>query len=565
MLTELRVSNFALIDQLNLTVPAGFVSLTGETGAGKSLLIDAIGLLLGQRAVLEHIRTGAEESEIEASFLLPANSPLLAQLRQVDMLRADEQEVVVRRVLSRSGRSRNYFNGRLVSLHELERLAGALVDIHGQHDQQSLLNPAAQIHAIDQFGRIGPLRDRYVTAYGAWQDSVRQLEACRAEVATLREREDLLRYQAQEIADAAILPDEDVTLGERCRRLGHAERLRALSEEAYALLYSGDGAVLERVAQVGQVLKELAAIDSQSAPWSSALAQGTVLLEDVARELRSYREQVEDDPDVLGKLETRLARLEGLKKKYGGTLAAVVKKGAELDAVLQQLDGGKGREEALAAQAEEMRGAAGALATQLSLARREVIGRFESVIKKELNALHLAQARLTVRLEPLPESEDLGPLGRDRVQFLFSANSGEALQPLARVASGGEMSRVMLALKTVLAADDRVPVLIFDEIDAGVGGAAATAIGLRLRNLSRYHQVLCVTHLPQVAGQAQSQLQVEKVSQGKRTVTRVKPLDREARVEVLAKMLGGQAVTSAMRHAAAELLANAESEALKKG
>lgn len=558
MLTELRVSNFALIEHLHLTFPPGFVSLTGETGAGKSLLVDAIGLLLGQKGTADHIRAGADEAELEASFVIPPTSPLLDQLRTADLLRAEEREVVVRRVLLRTGRGRSYVNGRLASLQELEQFAGSLVDIHGQHEQQSLLNPTAQLEAIDQFGKLAGLREEYARAYAEWRQATRRLEEVRVQTSAIREREDLLRYQAQEIREAAIQPGEDEALKERCRRLAHAERIRSLTEQAYQLLYEGEGAVVELLGAVDRDLKDLAAIDGEAASWVAQVGQARVLLQDVAGELRRYREGVEDDPALLGQLEARLARLELLKKKYGGTIETVLERGVQLDRQIGQLEGEQGQEAALADEVRATREVASALAASLSGARRKVVTKLEGVLKKEFAALHLGKASLSVRVEPLGDSTGLGPLGVDRVQFLFSANVGETPQPLARVASGGEMSRVMLALKTVLAADDRVPVLIFDEIDTGVGGAVAKAVGARLRSLARFHQVLCVTHLPQVASQAQSQILVEKNAQGKRTVTSARRLDREAREEAIAKMLGGRAVTPTMRRAAAELLEESE-------
>lgn len=558
MLIELRVSNFALIDRLDLTVPAGFVSLTGETGAGKSLLIDAIGLLLGQRATASHIRTGAEEAELEALFSVPERSPVCARLRDADLLAPDDHELLIRRVLSRTGRGRNYVNGRLVSVHELQQLGGALVDIHGQHEQQSLLHPQAQLDALDRFGGLEAVRASYGAAFQAWTDATRRLAEARDEARVLREREELLRFQAQEIRDAAVTPNEETALTERCARLGHAERLRALAEDAYAMLYGGDGAVVETVGAVGRLVKELAAIDSGARPWSTTVEQAAVLLQEVAGELRHYRDGMEDDPEALAQCETRLAQLARLKKKYGGSLEAVLAKGAEVDAQLAALDGSREEESALVARVAAARDATSAQAAKLSKGRRDAAAKLEQALVKELAALNLGAARLTIAVEPVNDENGFSVSGQDLVQMLFSANRGEAPQPLARVASGGELSRVMLALKSILAADDRVPVLIFDEVDAGVGGATAKAIGVRLRKLARYHQVLCVTHLPQVAAQAQTQILVEKSVQGKRTVTTATRLTVEARPAAIAQMLGGQEVTPAMRSAAEELLAASE-------
>ncbi len=555
MLTELRVSHFALIEQLHLSFPAGFVALTGETGAGKSLLVDAIALLLGARATGEQIRAGAEEAELEAAFTLPEGSVLLAPLRQADVLGATDRELVVRRILSRSGRSRAYLNGRLVSLQELERFAGLLVDIHGQHEQQSLLAASAQLEALDGFARLGSLRARYAEVFTRWVAAKSQLAEAMEQARLLQEREDLLRFQLQELREAAVQADEDVTLKERCQRLAHAERLRSLAEDAYDRLYAGEGALTSQLGLVARQLRELAAIDRQAESWCEQLDQAAMGLREVSGQLRDYRETVADDPAGLAANETRLALLERLKKKYGGTIDAMLARTAEVEEQVLRLEQTEDRLGMLrAAEAEALRDAE-QLAQELSTKRRQATAKFETALRKEFEALHLGAARLIVEVvQGEAGAASLGPKGRDQVQFLFSANKGEALHPLARVASGGETSRVMLALKSVLADYDTVPVLIFDEVDAGVGGSAATAIGQRLRALASYHQVLCVTHLPQVASQAQAQILVEKKAQQQRTVTFAKRLDRSSREEAIAKMLGGQAVTTAMRKAAAELL-----------
>lgn len=470
MLTELRVANFALIEQLQLSIPAGFVALTGETGAGKSLLVDALSLLLGQRAATEQIRTGADEAELEAAFSLSSDSPVLARLRAGDILGQDQTEVVLRRILSRTGRGRSYINGRLVSLQELERLSGLLVDIHGQHEQQSLLTPASQLDALDHFGGLNALRSRFVRAYNEWQESKRDLEETEARTERLREREDLLRYQVREIQDAAVQPDEERSLQEQCLRLEQVERLRTAAEQGYAALYGEEGAVLERLSAVVRNLRQLSAIDAATQLWSEQLDHAVLLLQEVAAGVRAYRDGLEDDPAQLAHVQARLVKLEALKKKYGGTLEAVMAKGEELQALLSLLEHGEDRLIGLHQEVEVRFQRASALAHELSNQRRAATKQFEDALKRELEGLHLKQARITVRVEAVQQASGLTPTGSDHVQFLFSANKGEALYPLARVVSGGECSRVMLALKSVLAEYDTIPVLVFDEIDAGVGG-----------------------------------------------------------------------------------------------
>lgn len=554
MLSELRVANFALIEQLQLTVPSGFIVLTGETGAGKSLLIDAISLLLGQRAAADLIRTGSEEAEIEAAFSLSDPHPLLHHLRSLDLLGSQETELIVRRVLSRSGRSRTYLNGRLVPLQSLEQLSGVLVDIHGQHEQQSLLRPASQLAAVDAFGAHNDLRGEYEQAYARWHLARRAATEAEAQARDLRQREELLRFQAKEIHDAAPTPDEDLQLLDELQRLRHADKLQGLSEAVYQILYQDDGAVLGQLAMVERQVQELAEIDRTGADWLPEIRAIEVKLRDMADEVRRYRDRIAVDPSKLAEADDRSALLDRLKKKYGGTLEAVRRKGDELLAALSLLDRSQDRLQHLQEEERHALREVRRFADRLSAARERAATLLESRLQREFTDLEMPYARLEVKIERSGGDDPFGPAGQDRAEFLFSANKGEPLRPLARVASGGELSRVMLGLKTTLAAHDTIPTLIFDEIDAGVGGAAAEAIGRRLRALAAYHQVLCVTHLPQVATQAHAHILVEKQDRNRRTQTSVKVLDAGSRAEEIAKMLGGQTVTPTMRRAAAELL-----------
>lgn len=554
MLSELRVANFALIEQLQLAVPSGFVVLTGETGAGKSLLVDVISLLLGQRAAVDLIRTGAEEAELEAAFTLSDPHPLLHHLRSLDLIGVQETELIVRRVLSRSGRSRTYLNGRLVPLQSLEQLSGVLVDIHGQHEQQSLLHSAAQLAAVDAFGAHDHLRGQYEQAYERWCLARRVVTEAEAQTRDLRQREELLQFQAKEIQEAAPVPDEDQELLDALQRLRHADRLQGLSDAVYQILYQDEGAVLGQLARVERQMQELAGIDRTGEAWLPEIRTIAVKLREMVDEIRRYRDRTAADPSKLAEVADRLALLDRLKKKYGGTLEAVCRKGDELLAALSLLDDSHDRLQDLQKEERQSLQEVRRLAEQLSAARGRTAVLLEHRLQREFADLQMPHARLEVRIERSGGDDPFGPTGQDRVEFLFSANKGEPLRPLARVASGGELSRVMLGLKTSLAAHDTIPTLIFDEIDAGVGGAAADAIGRRLRGLAAYHQVLCVTHLPQVASQAHAHILVEKHAGNRRTQTSARVLDAALRAEEIAKMLGGQSVTPTMRRAAAELL-----------
>ena len=557
MLTELRISNFALIDRLNLEFSTGFHVLTGETGAGKSILIDAIALLIGGRVSTDQIRSDAQDAVLEASFTLPASHPVLHELREQELLGAAETDVIVRRMLSRSGRHRIYLNGNLISLHTLQRLAGTLVDIHGQHDQQFLLSPKMQMELLDAFGDLVDLRQRVTRQYEVWRQRQHDLGEAEQVFHERRTREDLLRFQYGELVAAELKAAEDELLAAERQRLAHARRLVELGQEAYEVLYAGDQSVLAGLAHVGERLKELVTIDSAQSEWSTLCEGAAIQLRELSHLLNAYRQRLEQDPERLMQIEERLDHIQRLKKKYDTTLEGLLIKADELK---QQLDVFSSSE----AHCAELRDLAArdlrelsSLSEQLTQGRRRASERLEQCITKELRALRMDRTNLHIKVSP-PEDDTHGPTGRDRIEFLFSANPGEPLMPLAKVASGGELSRMMLAIKTVLAATDTVPVLIFDEIDTGLGGAVATVMGQRLRALARYHQVLCITHLPQVASHATSHYLVEKTIEEKRTVTRVMPLDRAGRQGEIARMVGGLTVTKAVRETAAQMISEAD-------
>jgi DNA repair protein RecN (Recombination protein N) len=558
MLAELRIVNFALIEQLSLQFQTGFTVLTGETGAGKSLLIDAIGLLVGGRASTDLIRSGEDEALLEAAFHLPDTHPLLQRLRLDGVVGRDESELILRRVLSRSGRHRVYVNGSLCPLRVLEELGGTLVDIHGQHEQQSLLATVRQLDALDGFGRLYELRGRYEQAYQEWKELRRQLDALQNDVVDRARREDLLRFQVQEIEQAGLLPNEEEKLRSERQRLVHAHRLRELAYGAHVELQADEQAILTRLGQIGRTLAALAQIDPGMGDTQQAVTDAVIPLKELAGRLRDYAQQLEADPDRQAVVEDRLDLIQRLKKKYGGSVEAVVETGRRVQEELRLLDNYQERLAALTARLDEEDLRLRTLAQQLSKKRIDAAKRMTTLVEAELAALKMEQAifQVTVFIDESPEG--LGPAGRDRVEFLLSSNPGEPPRPLGRVASGGELSRIMLALKTVLAEMDQVPVLVFDEIDTGVGGAVAAAMGTRLRKLGSFHQVFCITHLPQVASQAEHHLLVEKGLDSQRTSTWVKALNGMGREEEIARMLSGQTITKKVRETAAELIAGAK-------
>lgn len=557
MLTELRISNFGVIEQLAVTFGSGFIVFTGETGAGKSLLIDAVTLLVGGRASADQIRAQADEADLEAAFQLSPEHPLLQLLQSKGFARPGETDIVIRRVISRTGRNRTYLNGNLCPVHLLEELGGALVDVHGQHEQQSLLSSSAQLEALDAYGRLQALRREYHDARALWIDRVGQLEAVTAEIARRREREDLLRFQFQEITEAAIEAGEDVKLDQERPRLMHSQQLGDVADQLHELLYAGEQSVLSQLASARKLVSRMETIDAAVGDWARSVDDAVVPLRELAAQVRHYRDQVEANPARLAEIEQRLDRLQRLTKKYGGSLDAVLVLQESLRAQLDQLDTAETQLQELTRAVEEGRRKLSDVSERLTRKRVDAAKTLTASVTKELGALRMERTRFAVEVSRVAGDEPYGQTGQDAVEFVFSANPGEPLKSIAKVASGGELSRVMLALKTILAESDRVPVLIFDEVDAGVGGAVAEVMGARLRDLSRHHQVLCVTHLPQVGSQAHAHYVVEKQVRQKRTVTQVRQLTSKEREEEIARMLAGVTVTKSARAAAAEMIESA--------
>lgn len=555
MLTELRITNFAVIERLSLNMDSGFAVLTGETGTGKSLLIDAVALLVGGRASSEQIRFGEDEAQLEASFEIPLTHPLLQRLRAKEVLGPNDSQLIIRRIIARSGRNRVYLNGILSPAHVLEEFAGTLVDIHGQHDQQSLLSSSAQLEVLDAFGRLLELRSQYQSIH---RELVSSREKRTALAVTLQQRaqqEDLLSFQQEELDEAACRRGEEELLQAERHRLGASRRLAELTSEAQERIQGDAAGILVNLVLMERVLGELTRIDPAMGGTGRLASEAKVLLKEVADSLRGYAEGLDADPQRLITIEDRLAVIQKMKKKYGGTIEAVLEAQARVKQELGQLRGVDSEIDRYDCLITEQQQNVSVLARALSGKRTEAAKRLTKLVDKELSALKMGSVRFLVQVVSCGPDEMYGSDGADRVEFLLSTNAGEPLKPISRVASGGELSRVMLALKSVLADVDHVPVLIFDEIDTGVGGAVAATIGKRLRELGRYHQVLCITHLPQVASQAQHHFSVEKLEVKGRTVATVRLLTGISREGEIARMLGGERITAKTRSAAAELIA----------
>ncbi len=573
MLSELTIHNFAIIDRLHLRFAPGFNVLTGETGAGKSIIIDAVSLLLGGRADVEVIRAGAEQATIEGIFLLDDETQAVVRpLLEQDGLEGDDPAVLnLAREIRREGRNICRVNGRAVTLKALENIGQYLVDIHGQSEHLSLLRVREHVDLLDRYGGLWPLREQVA-------DLVRRLRVVRQELASLRrdERElarrmDLLRYQADEIEAARLTPGEESELALERTRLANAEQLQQLADEAYHALYEGgedQAAAVDLVQAAARALAGLARLDAATRALGQTAEGLGYQLEDLAASVREYRDRIEFNPQRLDQVEERLALIHSLQRKYGDSIEEVLAFAARARRELQAIEHSGERIAELEAEEEQLLRQIGRLGADLSARRREAGERLSASIEAELQELSMAHARFGVDLEWHEAADGAYVEGRrlafdltglDRVEFLVSPNIGEPLKPLVRIASGGETSRLMLALKAVLAQADRTPTLIFDEIDAGIGGRVGSVVGQKLWGLTvsdggkaRRHQVLCVTHLPQLACYGDLHLQVSKKVVGDRTVTNVCPLADPEREDEIAGMLG--TVTPKTRASAREML-----------
>ena len=566
MLIELRVQDFAIIEQLELHFAPGLSVITGETGAGKSIIIDAVGLLLGGRADREMVRAGASRAIVEGTFelderLAAAIEPILTR----ESLEGDDgRTLMLTREVRDGGRSVCRVNGVTASLAVMREIGEHLVDIHGQGEHLSLLRPREHIYLLDRYASLEAQRDELTAGVRRLESVRRELRDLLEDEAALARRADLLRFQVEEITQAALKAGEDDALQAERVRLANAEKLATLADEAQRALYDGDAAgasAADRLAQAAAALGRLAKIDATMAEQHELAESLGAQAEELARALRDYRDTVEFSPTRIEEVEARFQIINTLKRKYGGSIEAVLawaeKAQAELDGILHSEE----RVEALRAQEAELLRSLGALADKLSRARAEAARALSAQVVEELEALRMAQTQFDVRIAQAEDPEGLyvgerrqafDATGVDRVEFLVSANPGEPLRPLAKVASGGEAARLMLALKTVLSRADTTPTLIFDEIDQGIGGRVGAVVGQKLWGLSEAHQVLVITHLAQLAGFGDVHYRVSKHMHAGRTTTSVERLDEEGRVQELAAMLGAQ--TEATQQSAAELL-----------
>src|SRR5262245_21639573 len=554
MIKLLRINNIALISSLEVELGPGLTLLTGETGAGKSILIDALGLVLGERASTDLIRSGEERAIVEAL----ADGPALENFLQEHGLPSEGDEVVIRRELQASGKGKATVNGALVPLAVLKDLAPLVAAVHGQHDPQGLLDPGTHVDLLDHHAGLD--RGEMGTAYLRLREVEGSLERLRKDRREAERRREMLAFQAEEIAKARLRPDEEEALRNEKVRQANAGRLAGLSAEAYGLLYEDDGAALGRLGQVFRKVEELATIDPDFTPYLEGRAAALAQLEDLALFLRDYRERIQVTPGRLDELESRLALIERLKKKYGATVAEVVAFGERCRTELEEMGTPEEQERALEAERATLAARYFGLARDLSRQRRAAALDLQKKVRSELSHLAMEKTRFEVvfRPETIPvdpaDTSAWTEKGLEPAEFMLPPHPGEELRPLARIASGGELSRILLALKSVASLDARGKTLVFDEVDAGIGGRVAEVVGRKLRDMAQRHQVLCVTHLPQIASMADGHVVVRKQVERGRTTTQVGVLDASERVEEVARMLGGETITDAARRHAREMV-----------
>jgi DNA repair protein RecN (Recombination protein N) len=568
MLQELRIENIAIIDKLKLSFSPSLNILSGETGAGKSIIIDALSLLLGGRISQELIRTQAEEAVVEALFDISGQEESKRRLKERGF--PEEKTLLLKRVISRAGRNRVYINGSLATLNILSEISKGLVDIYGQHEYQSLIQEDKHIDILDEFGDLLPLRSEIGALYHKLGELSREYHRLKQSEENRREREALLQFQSQEIGAAGLSPGEDENLENERRVLMNAGRLLEATSQGEELIYSAEGSVVEKVGELTNRIKELTSVDHHLQSLAEALESSRYQLEDIASSLRQYAGKISFEPDRLEKVEARLDAINKLKKKYGTTIADILQSKERIDKELEEFGGREEKITEINRELEGLKSRALAQSQSLSKQRQRVAQQLSKKVEAELSTLGMKKTvfRINIEQEQAVKGQDsrgkieiegfsLGPQGIDQVEYLISPNIGEEPKPLSKIASGGELSRIMLALKRILLKVGEVATMIFDEVDAGIGGAIAEVVGKKLKEVADGSQVLCVTHLPQIACYADTHYYVSKTVEGKRTITTVKKLAEQERIEEISRMLAGLKVTDKSRDYAREMVESA--------
>ena len=557
MLVHLVITDFAIIKHLDLSLKGGLTILSGETGAGKSIIINAINLILGGRSSADLIRTGCTEAVVEGLFVLPQNQGLIDLLEEAGI--SCDGELLIKRTISREGRNRVFINGSLATLQILSRLGPMLISISGQYAHQLLLRPENHLYLLDEFSGLEDERVELGTLFEGYHALKAEMTSLEGEIRSQKEREELARFQIQEIDMAAPTPGEDDLLEEERRRLQHAEELLEISSNGYQTLYEKQDSVLSSVALCVKALDKGSKIAPELAAVTGSLSDIEAQIEDISFTLRDFRESVRIDPQRLSQVVERLDLLKRLKRKYGAAIEDILNFKDALASKIFDLEGKVQDLSQMTHELEQMEFELLKKARALSQKRQEGAEGFRSAVEMELRQLQMKDIQFSVAFKDLRREdgslaqaavEDMRPEGLDRIEFMISPNPGEELRPLSRIASGGELSRIMLAIRTILSRTASVESVVFDEVDAGISGATAEVVGEKIASLAAYHQIVCITHLPQIASQGATHFVVSKEVMDGRTEATISELDPEARVQEIARLLGGRTITPrALAHA----------------
>ncbi|WP_093229661.1 DNA repair protein RecN [Thermoflavimicrobium dichotomicum] len=558
MLRELTIRQFAIIEEISLTFSNGFHVLTGETGAGKSILIDALGLVLGGRASSDLVRHGAEKAEIEALFEISSSHPVWSLLNEWGL--EMEETLLLRREIAASGKSTCRINGRIVTLSMLRQIGKKLIDIHGQHEHQSLLDADEHVEWLDHFAgeEVLEVRHQYQTLFHEYQQVQKELARLNLDQQEVARRIDLLQFQKEEIRAAQLVEGEDVELEKERNRLAFAEKLLSNASQAYYYMY-GENQGLDLIRKALSHMEEVLHLDERLAPVYEMMQSAYYQLEEGVHEIAKYRDELEFDPDRLNEVEERIYTIKQLKRKYGETISDILRYCQKVERELEELSQRDWIEEELSERKQQLEERLLQLADQLTFLRKKAASKLEKRVEQELADLNMGATVFHVAFYQPADRVPLFTLtGKDQIEFQIAPNPGEPLRPLARIASGGELSRIMLALKCIFTDMDQIHTLVFDEIDTGVSGRAAQAIAEKIAMVAKHHQVLCVTHLPQVACMADHHFYISKESDGYKTRTKVESLNKQGRTRELARMLGGAELTPTTHTHAEEMLCLAE-------
>ena len=549
MLSLLKIKNLALVDDLTWELAPGLIGVTGETGAGKSIIVGALKLILGERADRTLIRMGEETCTVEASFHLKDTRAIDAVVTEAGLEPCENNELLIKRVISASGANKQFVNCSPVTIHVLKSIGEFLVDLHGPHDHQSLHSRERQIEMLDKYIGIEELLSKYSTAWRSWRTAVTELDDLQHSERASQQQIDMLRHQIQEITDAALKPGEDEEIESRHRIAANGARLAELCGGLTDRIADGEGSVLEALREVGKMIHDLEKIDPTATRLFEEFESAQIALREIENNVRDYADELEIDPREFSRLEDRMSVLQSLKRKYAPTLAEILSYQAECETKLARIEGRSEEIERLQALITQRRADVDKAGKAISKKRTEAAPRLSKEIATHLTDLGFKRSVFEVQLASVTEPQKHG---FEEVDFLFAPNPGEPLKPLRLTASSGEMSRVLLAVKSALARQDAVPLLVFDEIDANVGGNIAEAVGRKMSALGKTHQVIAITHFPQVASLAQSHFRVTKEVEGNRTRSTITEVKTDERLDELARMLGGSQ-DSARKHAASLL------------